>query len=484
MTQAVKVGIFVTVCLAVLAYLILRVEDLRLFGGPEERIEVLFDSVVGLDDKAPVRVAGVRVGRVDGISLEGRRARVSLVLEEPVPLNEGSRASIANSGILGDKYVELILGPDGAPPLPEGTPIEGTTPITFDEALAQVGELAESFGAMTGDLGEQDIGGSLARLLENLEQASGDIRELIRANRDTIDATAGNFERASATLAEELPQLAEQIRRLLTQVEGVVAENRSGLRDSLANVEELSEQLQVSAAHLNEIAAQVASGEGTIGKLIYSDEAHEGLVSTLDTVEEGVASLSKTLGRVGELEFELGLEGTYFSELEESRTAVSLRVDSMPTRFYFAELVDDPRGRQERRTEEITTTLPDGSVEVTRIERVTTDDDFTISAQFGFRFQQVELRAGLFESTGGGAVDLDLFDDRLRFTLEAFDFSREEDLDPHLRLLGRYHVTPWLYVVGGYDDFLIDDGESFFLGAGVRWKDEDFKYLLGALPSF
>lgn len=484
MTQAVKVGLFVTVCLAVLAYLILRVEDLRLFGGEGQRVEVLFDSVVGLDDKAPVRVAGVRVGRVDGITLAGQRAKVSLLLEVPVPLNEGSSASIANAGILGDKYVELILGPPGAPPLPPGTAIEGTTPITFDEALGQIGELAGSFGALSGDLSDRDLGASLGRLLDNLEAVSADVRDLIRANRDSVDATADNFARASATLAEELPKLSEQLRRLLAEVEGVVAENRGNLNDGLSNVKELSEQLQASAKHLEEISAQVASGEGSLGKLIYSDDAHDGLVSTLGSVEEGVKGLSETLGRVNEIDFQLGLEGAYFTAPEETRTAVRLSIEPNPSRFYLVELVDDQRGRESRRTEEITTTLPDGTVEVTRVERVTIDDDFTLSAQFGFRFDRFHLRAGLIESTGGGAVDFDLFNERLRLTLEAFDFSREDDLEPHLRLLSRFNLNEHLYLLGGYDDFLADDRDSIFLGAGVRWKDDDLKYLLGSVPRF
>ena len=74
MNQALKVGIFMTICLLVLGWLVLRIEDLNLWGSAGGGW-TLFDSVAGLDDKSAVRVAGVRVGRVDGIRLEGRRAR-------------------------------------------------------------------------------------------------------------------------------------------------------------------------------------------------------------------------------------------------------------------------------------------------------------------------------------------------------------------------------------------------------------------------
>ena len=73
--------------------------------------------------------------------------------------------------------------------------------------------------------------------------------------------------------------------------------------------------------------------------------------------------------------------------------------------------------------------------------------------------------------------------DYVEFSQKAFDFSRENDLDPHLRFLGRFHVTDNLFLLGGYDDFLVDENESIFFGAGLRWSDDDLKYLLGSVPS-
>ena len=71
MSQVIKVGVFVTLCLVVLGVLIFRIEDWSL-GGDGQRVVAVFDSVAGLNEKAPVRVAGVRVGAVESIGLEGR----------------------------------------------------------------------------------------------------------------------------------------------------------------------------------------------------------------------------------------------------------------------------------------------------------------------------------------------------------------------------------------------------------------------------
>lgn len=485
MSTVIKVGLFATICLVILGYLVLRIEDVSLFSVSTQTVDATFDSVVGLDDKAAVRIAGVRVGRVDGIGLDGARARVSLRLETPVELTEGTTANISTVGMLGEKYVELVLGPPGAPPLPEGAVLIGTAPMTFDQAMAKLNDVAESIQGVTGTLkGEGGEESPLSRLITNLEATSADIRALLADNRQQLNATIGNFERFSSTLATELPRLTAQIERVLGQVDTLVAENRDNLKDSLANIRAATERAQASVDNMNQITGKIASGEGTVGKLVQDDEAHAQLMSALGSVEKGVVTLTDTLGKVGKLELDLGIEGAYLSQVEESRAAFSLNVDPQSGRFYRVEIVDDPRGRVRRKTDVVTVIDEAGNRETTTTETVKTEETTTLSAQFGLKLGDARLRAGLFESTGGAGIDYGLLDRRLWFSLEAFDFSRQEDLDPHVRLSGRYFVNPHLYVMGGYDDFLVKDRESVFLGAGIRWRDDDLKYLLGSVPRF
>ena len=115
MENTVKVGIFATIALLALGYLILRAEQIRLFSPQGDRYFAQFESVAGLDDQSAIRVAGVRVGRVDGIELRGDEALVRLLFESDVPLYQGATAEIKNLGLLGDKYVEIAPGqPVGA----------------------------------------------------------------------------------------------------------------------------------------------------------------------------------------------------------------------------------------------------------------------------------------------------------------------------------------------------------------------------------
>lgn len=491
MSQTVKVGIFMAVALVLLGWLILKVEDWTLFGDQGRRYEAVFESVVGLDDKAAVRVAGVRIGRVDGIGLDagGRRARVGLLLDPGLVLTEGARASIANQGMLGDKFVELSPGPEGATQLPEGAVLPGDTPVGFDQAMARLEEIGSTIqDAMQGlSTGE---GGGIGALIESIQATADELRAVIAENRTSFGGTMKNFERLSSTLAEDLPRLTSQIERVLGQVDAVVAENRGNLQEGIENVKELTASVQRSVDNLNTITDRLARGEGTLGKLLASDEAHDELLGALGSVEKGVEALSDTLGRAQKLELELGLSSTYLTETEESRSA--FRVDLAPQgdeskRLYRFDLVSDPYGRVQEKSSVETVTLPDGTVETTTTTRLTRDERRNeYSALFGFPFaeRRGKLWIGLVENSGGAQIEYSLVPDRLWLSFEAYDFSRELDLDPHLRLSALWY--PWrnLFVETGYDDPLVDDLRSPFVGFGLRWSDDDLKYLLGSIPSF
>ena len=485
MTQALKVGIFGVIALVVLGYLILQVEQWSPFAPEGVRYQAAFDSVAGLDDKASVRIAGVVVGRVDGVGLSDGRALVSLLLEGPLELREGATASIANLGILGDKFIVLDPGPVGAPGLAPGAVLPGSSPVSFDDALAKLDGLAGSLQDSFAALGGGDRESAIRRLLDSLEATSEQIGLLVADNRGQISTTVGHFADVSSTLSRELPRLAEQMERVLGEIEGVVGDNRGDLRETMGQVRDATDGISLSIDNLNEITGRLARGEGTVGKLLTSEETHDQLMSTMGTIESGVKELSDTLGRVRKLRLDLGFDSYWLDELGEARTAFTVDIDPQSNdRSYHLGLVDDPRGRVKVNTDVTTVTLPDGSIETTTVRRVNTEEKSTVDAQFGFRFgRAARFRTGLFQSTAGMGVDWQPIEDRFTLSLEAYDFGREEDLDPHLRLIGRWRLHPNFFVQGGYDDFLEGDRDSIFIGGGLRWSDDELKYLLGSVPT-
>jgi phospholipid/cholesterol/gamma-HCH transport system substrate-binding protein len=508
MTSAAKVGIVMLIALAVLGYFVLRIEDISLSRSRTTRVvKAIFEDVAGLDDESAVRIAGVRKGHVTDIKvLPDGRAEVTLQVDDDVPLHANAQAKVANLGLLGEKYIELDPGTPNTPVLSDKTTVllPGTQPATFDDVTDQVAAIAEDVKAITtsmravmgGPTGQQ----RLEQIVDNVRGITADVRSLIAANRENVDATLLNTREITAHLRTEIPRLAATLDRVANQLGGTVDENRPDVREVVQNLRGLSADLRVTADNLNAITGQVKSGEGTMGKLFYSDEAHDRLTSALSSVEGGVKSLQETLGRANRIQMDLGIKADYYAGLSDSeidgvktvegstRSAVGLRLVPNPdrNRFYNIELADDPRGRKREKTQIETRTNPDTGESSTIVTETTKfDRDFLISAQAGWVLDDLSVRVGLFDSTGGVGADYKL-SDRLSVTGEAFDFGKKRDDLPHLRLLGEYVFrhekphTPQLFLSTGVDNALNDT--SFVFGGGIRWRDEDLKYLIGSIP--
>ena len=489
MSQMIKVGVFATACLVILAVLIWKVEDINPFHKGGRRIDAVFGTVAGLDDKSAVRMAGVRVGRVDGIGLaaDGRSAKVRLLLEQPLSLTRGTSARIANLGLLGDKYVEIVPGPPTAPPLPADAVLAGTSPVTFDEAMAKLDSIGSSIEKVTGSLGGSNING----LVQDLQLTSAEIRALVAENRANVAATVRNFGDLSAILARELPRISADTQRALDQVAGVVAENRDNLQASMGNIRELTTHLQTSVDNLNKITGEIAGGQGTVGKLINSDEAYKSAVSTLDSIKSGVENLSGSLGAIQRFKMDLDLQGYLLRRrrgtFSNSHSMFDVTIDPQDSqRLYKVGLVASPNGTYSNRIDNVIYTDPNGHQFVTTVDDVVTQDKLQVNALLGYHTDQdIRFFGGLIESRGGVQVEYPFQTQKLRrpiwLSFEAFDFNRPGNLRAHLRIIAKWQFHPNLYVIGGYDDPL--EQHSLFFGAGIRWKDDNLKYLLGGLGS-
>ncbi|HEX8409559.1 MAG TPA: MlaD family protein [Thermoanaerobaculia bacterium] len=512
MTSAAKVGIVMLIALAVLGYFVLRIEDISLSRSRTTReLKATFDNVAGLDDESAVRIAGVRKGHVTDIKvLPNGKAVVTMTVDDDVPLHANAQAKVANMGLLGEKYIELDPGTPESPVLPQtGTiTLRGTEPASMDDVTSQVAAIAEDVKAITASLRAVAAGPSgearLNEIVENVRLITGEVRMLIAANRSNVDATLGNAREITAQLRVEIPRLAASIDRVAQQMGGTVGENRGDVRAVVQNLRGLSADLRVTADNLNGITGQVKSGEGTVGKLFYSDEAHDRLTSALASVEGGVKSLQETLGRATRIQMDLGIRADYMAGLSQdrsiegvnteygkgnSRSSVGVRLVPNPdiNRFYNVELSDDPRGKRRDKVNVETRTNPaTGQSETIVTETQRYERDFLISGQVGWQLDPaLAVRVGLFDNTGGVGADYRLTD-RIVVTGEAFDFGQRRDDNPHLRLYGEYTLrkeqarTPRIFVTSGVDNALNDT--AFTFGGGIRWRDEDLKYLLGSLP--
>jgi phospholipid/cholesterol/gamma-HCH transport system substrate-binding protein len=112
------VGIFVAAGIVALMVLALKVGNASstLNMGDTYRIHAQFENIGGLKPRAPVKSAGVVVGRVDEILFDSKSftARVTLNIDRRYPFPKDTSVSILTSGLLGEQYVGLEAGGDDA----------------------------------------------------------------------------------------------------------------------------------------------------------------------------------------------------------------------------------------------------------------------------------------------------------------------------------------------------------------------------------
>jgi phospholipid/cholesterol/gamma-HCH transport system substrate-binding protein len=105
------VGVFVLAGIGAIAYLSLSVGGFSLQNNRNLRLWGDFNEIGDLTERAPVMIAGVRVGEISRITLEKNfRARVEMELESNLKLPADTSAAIMTAGVLGDRYIELQPG--------------------------------------------------------------------------------------------------------------------------------------------------------------------------------------------------------------------------------------------------------------------------------------------------------------------------------------------------------------------------------------
>ena len=111
------VGVFVAMGLGALLFLALKVGNLASFSAAEAYlIEANFDNIGGLKKRAPVKSAGVVVGRVEDIvfDTETYEATVAMSIDRRYGFPKDTSAKILTAGLLGEQYIGLAAGGDPA----------------------------------------------------------------------------------------------------------------------------------------------------------------------------------------------------------------------------------------------------------------------------------------------------------------------------------------------------------------------------------
>jgi len=134
------VGFFVLLGMLGLLFLALQAANLGSIGGRDTyTVQARFDNIGGLKPRAPVRSAGVLVGRVTRISLDAQTFQgvVTMDIERTFQFPKDSAAKILTSGLLGDQYVGLEAGGDDANLAPGDTIAQTQSAVVLENLIGQ-----------------------------------------------------------------------------------------------------------------------------------------------------------------------------------------------------------------------------------------------------------------------------------------------------------------------------------------------------------
>jgi phospholipid/cholesterol/gamma-HCH transport system substrate-binding protein len=271
------VGTLLLVALVILAYLAVQVGAFRMQAGTF-RVQAVFENAGGVVEGAVVSVAGVDVGTVDRIWVQGNQAWMELVIDEDLQVPWDTRAAIRARSVLGEKYVQLLPSASPGALLAQGDRIVATEgQVEIDEMVNNMGPLVQ---AMDPD--------QMAELISTLSQALADDPERVERMLSDTEIMLHNLREAS----EQAPALVTEGRQAVAELRGMAADLRPMLDRGdavLAELERASGPLADAAEQapglvdeatvaMGEARALIATLDGSTGQL-------EGILNNLAEID-------------------------------------------------------------------------------------------------------------------------------------------------------------------------------------------------------
>jgi phospholipid/cholesterol/gamma-HCH transport system substrate-binding protein len=483
--NAAKVGLLVLVTLAA-SIGIYRLVDEGSHGDEGYSIYAIFDDVQGLVVKSRVVIAGIPVGTIDKITLQGDRARVDLLIEGTVKLYANASVAQRSASLLGETLLVIRPGAPPAPPLKPGDQIAADAkPGGTDDVIKTVGEIAESVKKVTSQLerafGTDEAGKQMSSSLKNLSEAIEAVNRTIRDNEDVVNHTLRNVEGITSDAAPRIERILAHVESVTSDINNIVRNNAQGVSqglgrvdDTVASIERAAKDLEAVMKDVKQVSERTARGEGTIGRLTQD----ETLINEVEGVVSGVSDVIEPIGR---LQTFVRLRSEYNFLANSFKNYVGLYIQPREDYYYRFELVSDPRGRSTFTQRQVRQSPPpNGEPEFYQQTITETRNEFRFTLQIAKRIHFATFRFGILESTGGLGLDLHFLDDHLQVNSDAFAIG--ESKYARVRVALAYEILQRLWIVGGVDD-LINDSRDFFLGGQLHFNDEDLKSILPFVPA-
>jgi virulence factor Mce-like protein len=293
----VPIGLAGLAAIAIALVVVLNLSSIPFIGGGTT-YTAAFAEAAGLRPNEEVRIAGVKVGKVTGLELEGDHVKVTFRVDKGVRLGDLTRAEIKIKTVLGAHYLSLVPRGPGRQDPHRQIPVSRTaTPFEIVPAVSQlsrrveaidVKQLAKSFDTLSATFKDspEEVRASLRglrRLSTTIASRDDQLHELVGRAKNVTQVLADRNEQITKLIEDADKVLrAVQARRtvihqllintvaLTQQLNGLIADNEEQLRPALANLQRVNRILLANQDNLDRIlhlwapfASQFTDAAGT-----------------------------------------------------------------------------------------------------------------------------------------------------------------------------------------------------------------------------
>lgn len=291
-----KVGALVLVSAAILLITIYRVSNAALKGA-NVSYRTYLRYAGGLEPGADVLFGGIKVGQVRAVQSDTQdptRIEILMDVKPGTPLNAKSVAKLGSVTVVTSPVISISTGANDAPRLPAGSEIPSVETISLDDTERKIVALADSARTLLESVHTDvnDLTGDSRQLIANLNDVTG------KPNQQRVDEILTNADATVARISPKIDQISDQVLKLTTDANGVVAKvgpvvDNANATVSNANdtITALREPLQ---ADLAEVRKTLDQARGLISDLQSAIQAKDqDITSTVENVRTATDSLNE-----------------------------------------------------------------------------------------------------------------------------------------------------------------------------------------------
>ena len=462
MSSEVRVGLFVSIGIAMLLFLSTQVRDVSLFSTNGYELKVELDDVLGIEVNSKISANGLNIGFIKSMSLKNSKVIVTLQIREDILLPNDSIIEIRQKNMLSGMLLVFKSGTSDINYI-DGDYIDDVVRYySMDESADKVYDAANEFtnliyrlqGMFNSDtqLQVKDTLSNINSLAKNLNtfvitQEASLSSFVVEANK-----LMSTFNHTSQDLNDSLPRITKKIENILNDIKSTTTTIDRRLPSVFDKVDNMGDN---------------------VNKFI--ETTSKPIENSLKTVDAVTIKLKDYVERVEKTRVEIGMNGQYFTSQGDSKSLFEMNLYPNNSKGYLFGL----SARDDYSYDSLTNTR--------HIPKTYDDSGYKISAQLSNKiYKNTIFRAGLIESQGGIGIDYYNLGTKLKTSLDLYDFQSKNFYikggNPNLRVQLRYSILKYIDTYLGYENILnFSKAGSVTFGVGFRYDDEDFKTVIGVV---